>query len=104
MKIQYCAVDDPEFDGIVRNFFTLFQRHLIFEESHLHPLLTGLDPDRSHVMVSILQQAKTLAPPRPHPEFPNSLATFGLCAIIQTNKSRATDQFFGEVEGHWQII
>lgn len=65
--------EDAKFEELLTGFTSAARAHIAFEEGHAWPLLrASLTADEAAELGSKIEQAKKLAPTRPHPNTPTS--------------------------------
>ncbi|ULE34086.1 hemerythrin domain-containing protein [Mycobacterium sp. IDR2000157661] len=70
--IEKAGADDPHYDDLVRKLIHQMRHHLEEEETHLLPKLRQTcPPEQLRELSAEFQRAKSTAPTRPHPLFPD---------------------------------
>ncbi|MBV8933590.1 MAG: hemerythrin domain-containing protein [Kutzneria sp.] len=70
-KLDKTEPDDPEFEGLVDQFIEDARAHIAYEQDQVWPkMLTALNADQLAELGEKMEQAKKVAPTRPHPHTP----------------------------------
>ncbi len=72
-QLSKLNADDEEFDELLAGFTSDARAHIAFEEGHAWPLMRAtLTADKAEELGAKIEQAKRVAPTRPHPTAPAS--------------------------------
>ena len=70
-QLSKLNADDAEFDEVLTGFISDARAHIAFEEGHAWPLMRAtLTADEAEELGRKIEQAKRMAPTRPHPHTP----------------------------------
>jgi hemerythrin superfamily protein len=70
-QLSKLKADDAEFDELLTGFISDARAHIAFEEGHAWPLMRAtLTADEAEALGRKIEQAKRIAPTRPHPHTP----------------------------------
>jgi hemerythrin-like domain-containing protein len=85
-KLEDGHAGDPEFEAALINFITAARKHIEFEQNTVWPLVQDvMSADELTDLGAKLEQAKAMAPTRPHPNTPSDptvLETMGAGAAM----------------------
>jgi hemerythrin-like domain-containing protein len=95
-KLDKAGADDPDFEGLLSMFIGAGRDHIAFEEKQVWP---GLRARLSEVEASELgdkiEQAKKIAPTRPHPHTPAAPGVLKTAGPVVAAADRARDAMTG---------
>jgi hypothetical protein len=98
-RLDKSGADDPEFEGLLRQFITAGREHIAFEETRVWPgLRSALTSTEAEELGEKLEQAKKTAPTRPHPGTPPSPGVLKSTGPIAAIADKAWDVVTGRGE------
>lgn len=85
-RLEDGAPGEPDYHDALREFVKVGREHIAFEEDVVWPKFeAAVDPEERETLGTKLEQAKKIAPTRPHPDSPSSSTaqkTMGTAAAI----------------------
>jgi hypothetical protein len=95
-SLDKCDADNPEFEELLGKFIVAGREHIAFEETRVWPALrTALTAPEADELGGKLEQAKKMAPTRPHPGTPPSPGVLKTTGPVAAAADKARDAMTG---------